>query len=71
MLLMEVWSLNCLLIILESDRVNPIKFWLGNITLIYDIIFMVQHYILYNKKDHVKLRESLTDEDDLSTSLYH
>lgn len=26
---------------------NPVKFGLGNITIVFDIIFMVQHYVLY------------------------
>lgn len=36
---------------LQSDwsgiKGNPIKLGLGNISLIFDIVFMVQHYILY------------------------
>ena len=30
---------------------NPIKFGLGNITIFFDIIFIVQHYILYGDAD--------------------
>ena len=26
---------------------NPVKLGLGNVTIIFDVIFMVQHYILY------------------------
>ncbi len=26
---------------------NPVKLYLGNITIVFDIVFMVQHYILY------------------------
>lgn len=26
---------------------NPVKFGLSNISIVFDIIFMVQHYILY------------------------
>ena len=26
---------------------NPVKFGLGNITIVFDVIFMVQHYVLY------------------------
>lgn len=31
---------------------NPVKFGLGNITIVFDIIFFLQHYVLYrdNKK---------------------
>mmetsp|Transcript_2618 Transcript_2618/g.2258 ORF Transcript_2618/g.2258 Transcript_2618/m.2258 type:complete len:160 (-) Transcript_2618:150-629(-) len=37
-----------------TDKLNPIKFWLGNITLIYDVIFIIQHYCLYNPKNQKK-----------------
>lgn len=26
---------------------NPVKFGLGNVTILFDIIFFVQHYLLY------------------------
>ena len=26
---------------------NPVKFGLGNITIVFDIVFFVQHYVLY------------------------
>ena len=26
---------------------NPVKLYLGNITIVFDIVFLVQHYILY------------------------
>ena len=28
---------------------NPVKFGLGNITIIFDIVFMLQHFVLYRK----------------------
>jgi cystinosin len=28
---------------------NPVKFALGNVSMIYDVIFMVQHYVLYGR----------------------
>lgn len=35
---------------------NPVKFGLGNITIVFDVIFMLQHYVLYRqsreKQDH-------------------
>jgi cystinosin len=31
----------------EGVTGNPVKFGLGNISIIFDIIFMYQHYILY------------------------
>jgi len=30
---------------------NPVKFGLGNVSLLFDIIFMVQHYLLYGDTD--------------------
>ncbi|KAG5984289.1 hypothetical protein E4U55_005352 [Claviceps digitariae] len=38
---------------------NPIKFALGNISFLYDSIFLTQHYILYRDGDHsARKRES-------------
>lgn len=31
----------------EGVTGNPVKFGLSNITIIFDIIFMYQHYVLY------------------------
>lgn len=28
---------------------NPVKFGLGNITIVFDIIFILQHYVLYRQ----------------------
>ncbi|CAA9965705.1 hypothetical protein CFE70_008580 [Pyrenophora teres f. teres 0-1] len=44
---------------------NPVKFGLGNITIVFDIIFMLQHYVLYrhvekNKEDEEE-RQRLVD----------
>ena len=33
---------------------NPVKLGLGNISIIFDIIFMVQHYILYRGNGKVE-----------------
>lgn len=34
---------------------NPVKFGLGNITIIFDLIFFIQHYVLYrNAKKHLE-----------------
>jgi cystinosin len=38
---------------------NPVKFGLGNITIVFDIIFMLQHYVLYR---HPK--KYIEDEDE-------
>ncbi|XP_067935885.1 uncharacterized protein [Watersipora subatra] len=32
-----------------SIFLNPVKFWLGALSIIFDIIFMVQHYCLYKQ----------------------
>lgn len=36
---------------------NPVKFGLGNITIVFDIIFMVQHYILYRHASEEKVED--------------
>ncbi|KAK2765397.1 hypothetical protein FQN54_008243 [Arachnomyces sp. PD_36] len=36
---------------------NPVKFGLGNITIIFDLILIVQHYILYRIPTHDKMEE--------------
>ncbi|PVI03345.1 hypothetical protein DM02DRAFT_652623 [Periconia macrospinosa] len=38
---------------------NPIKFGLGNVTIVFDIIFILQHYVLYRHPP-----KSLEDEDE-------
>ncbi|RYO70284.1 hypothetical protein AA0113_g3325 [Alternaria arborescens] len=38
---------------------NPVKFGLGNITIVFDIIFMLQHYVLYKRP-----AKHLEDEDE-------
>ncbi|CAJ2507654.1 Uu.00g088400.m01.CDS01 [Anthostomella pinea] len=47
---------------------NPVKFVLGNVSMIYDLIFMTQHYILYRDNGSAKSgeREALLErgEDD-------
>lgn len=65
---------------LQSDwsgiRGNPVKFGLGNISILFDVVFMLQHYILYRsagtaEEDHEARgssgddrRSLLTDEED-------
>ena len=29
---------------------NPVKFGLGNITIVFDVVFMLQHYVLYRNR---------------------
>jgi cystinosin len=37
---------------------NPVKFGLSNITIIFDVIFMVQHYVLYrHPQKHIEDEE--------------
>jgi len=31
-----------------SGKINSIKFALGNIAIIFDVVFIIQHYVLYN-----------------------
>ena len=48
----------------ETPQLNPIKFTLGNITIIYDCILMYQHYVLYRKRDneaYTRFNGSLTN----------
>ena len=41
---------------------NPVKFLLGNASMAYDIVFIVQHYVLYGEKSEQE-RRSLLDEE--------
>jgi len=46
---------------------NPIKLLLGNISILFDVIFMVQHYVLYSGNDrkqkrHKKVVDDVDDE---------
>lgn len=46
---------------------NPVKFGLGNVSMLYDICFMTQHFVLYRGNDGAKgEREALLErgEDD-------
>lgn len=36
---------------------NPVKFALGNVSMIYDVVFMAQHYVLYRGNDKGKSGE--------------
>jgi cystinosin len=42
---------------------NPVKFALGNLSVIFDLVFIVQHYILY-KDARLKAEELSGDERD-------
>lgn len=32
---------------------NPVKFALGNVAIVFDLVFMVQHYCLYSGNKHI------------------
>lgn len=40
---------------------NPIKFLLSNVTIVFDLVFIVQHYILYRERDDGKDRRRNPD----------
>ncbi|KAH8431814.1 putative L-cystine transporter [Aspergillus melleus] len=40
---------------------NPIKFLLSNVTILFDLVFVVQHYILYRRRDKGKDRRDIPD----------
>lgn len=40
---------------------NPIKFLLSNITILFDLVFVVQHYILYAERNVGKDRRTNPD----------
>lgn len=44
---------------------NPVKFGLSNITIVFDIIFMLQHYVLYRGSEQHLDND---DEEELATS---
>lgn len=51
---------------LESDTINPIKFALGNISMVFDMLFAFQHYVLYNdarKSDKIYGNSNLVDQE--------
>ena len=45
---------------------NPVKFGLGNVSIFFDLIFMVQHYILYRPS---REQGSQSDDEDVEQSL--
>jgi len=32
---------------------NPVKFWIGQTSMVFDMVFMLQHYVLYRDKDDI------------------
>jgi cystinosin len=51
----------------EGVTGNPVKFGLGNISIIFDIIFICQHYILYRipAKDEESEEQGLDEQERL------
>lgn len=52
---------------------NPVKFGLGNVSIVFDILFMTQHYVLYrgsrsNKAKDEERRGLLDSDDDEATT---
>lgn len=47
---------------------NPVKFGLGNITIVFDIIFFLQHYVLYR---HAAKHEEDRAYDEVAPSHEH
>ena len=47
---------------------NPVKFGLGNVSIIFDVLFMTQHYVLYRNAKTGKVkdeeRRGLLDRDE-------
>jgi cystinosin len=48
----------------DSQVINPIKFTLGNVSMAFDILFMIQHFILYRNNRHAPVNNSDVDNDD-------
>jgi cystinosin len=47
---------------------NPVKFALGNLSILFDIIFITQHYVLYREKDEKSPeQDSLLGRDDIES----
>ncbi|KAI5301238.1 hypothetical protein KEM55_008783 [Ascosphaera atra] len=42
---------------------NPLKLWLGNVSLFFDAIFMTQHYVLYRHSDDEDGKAKVVDEE--------
>ncbi len=44
---------------------NPVKFALGNIAIVFDIVFMTQHYILYRGNEKKETEPLLREQADV------
>lgn len=45
---------------------NPIKFLVGNASILFDVIFVVQHYVLYRHRSAGMTGEGEDDDDDIN-----
>jgi len=52
-----------------SQTINPIKFGLGNLSMFFDIVFSVQHFILYKDKDKHKVFQDEPDAENQYSSV--
>jgi len=43
---------------------NPVKFFLGNVSLFFDVIFIVQHFVLYRDRREGQKHVEELDEDE-------
>lgn len=50
---------------------NPVKFGLANISLLFDIIFITQHYVLYGPVEEKADRERSTADERRRSSQEH
>lgn len=50
---------------------NPVKFGLANISLLFDIIFITQHYVLYGPVEETVPHEGGTENEQQRSSQEH
>ena len=44
---------------------NPVKFLLGNVSMAYDVVFILQHYVLYGEREqHEGQRRGLLEDEE-------
>jgi cystinosin len=54
----------------EGVTGDPVKFGLGFVSMVFDVIFMIQHYILYRSREDDKRLLDDTDDDGLVPAEY-
>jgi len=50
----------------ESDKINKIKVGLGNIAIAFDVLFIVQHYVLYRSTSKISDRKTAPIDEESS-----